>query len=61
MTEQMNINGTPADAEDGWRKWRVLSKNQKSATPPEFAVWLVELARMCVCSRMLGARKEGDR
>ena len=29
------------------RKWQRKSKNQRSATPPDFAHWLVDLARMC--------------
>ena len=28
------------------RRWQVMSKTQRSATPPEFAAWLVSLARM---------------
>jgi hypothetical protein len=28
------------------RRWQVMSKNQRSATHPEFAKWLIEVAKI---------------
>lgn len=43
--DQIDLPYRPHDTKGDRRRWQVMSKNQRSATHPEFARWLIEVAR----------------